>query len=340
MKTRNILTIVCLSLFFCVSAMADSIAPDTFTATIGLGGSVTIDKTVTVDEGGEPKVDVFFLTDSTGSMFGVIDAVKTSASDILTATAGLGDVAFGVGEYRDVGDAFVYRLNADMTTSTAAALAGIGAWSAGGGGDWYEAELYALEEAATTTSWRTGSERLLVWFGDAPGHDPSGPGGVSTEASATAALVAAGIEVEAVDVGGMDGEGQATRITAATGGTLYSGVSTGDIVTVITDAIASAVASYTTVSLDLSEVPAGLTAGAVPAAYVGSFDRSTTETFAFDLTFTGDAVGTYSFPVYALVDGGRVAKEADRIRVVPIPGAFLLGMLGLSVAGIRLRKHA
>ncbi|MBN2316013.1 MAG: hypothetical protein JXM79_18950 [Sedimentisphaerales bacterium] len=33
-------------------------------------------------------------------------------------------------------------------------------------------------------------------------------------------------------------------------------------------------------------------------------------------------------------------KAQDFLHVVPVPGAFLLGMLGLSVAGIKLRKHA
>jgi hypothetical protein len=338
MKTRNILTIVCLSLFFCVSAMADSIAPDTFTATIGLGESVTIDKTVTVDEGeGDGIVDVFFLTDATGSMWDEIGAVQAAASAILAATSGLGDVAYGVGEYRDEGDAFVYRLNEDITTDTTAVDAAIGGWVAGGGGDWEEAQLFALEEVATTTSWRTGSERILVWFGDAPGHDPSG---ASTEASATTALVDAGISVEAIDVGDLDAYGQASAIAAATGGHYYPAIDTTTIVDTITDAIETAIAEYSTVSLDLSEVLVGVSASSSPLAYIGDYDRSVTRTFGFDLTFTGDALGTYSFPVWALVDGGRVAKEADRITVVPIPGAFLLGMLGLSVAGIRLRKHA
>jgi hypothetical protein len=39
-----------------------------------------------------------------------------------------------------------------------------------------------------------------------------------------------------------------------------------------------------------------------------------------------------------------VSQPGDWIRVVthatPVPGAFLLGMLGLSVAGVKLRKHA
>ena len=94
----------------------------------------------------------------------------------MAGTAGLGDVAYGVGEYKDVGDdPFVYRLNQDITTDTAAVQTGIDAWVASGGGDWEEGQLYALYQVANTVSWRAGSTRILIWFGDAPGHDPAGP---------------------------------------------------------------------------------------------------------------------------------------------------------------------
>lgn len=36
----------------------------------------------------------------------------------------------------------------------------------------------------------------------------------------------------------------------------------------------------------------------------------------------------------------QYAFELDNLAVVPVPGAFLLGMLGLSVAGVKLRKYA
>jgi hypothetical protein len=340
--TRTLLMTVCVAGLLQGSAMADSISPASFSAMLAEGESVTVHKIVTVSAGTptSSKVDVFFLADETGSMGGIIDAVKTSASTILSSTAGLGDVAFGVGGYRDVGDAFVYRELTDLTTDQPTAQAAINTWSASGGGDAPEAQLYALEQLATGTSWRAGSERIAVWFGDYPGHDPS-VGGI-TEAAATAALQAQSIAVQAISVGAnqLDSTGQATRITAATGGTFYSGISTDDIVDTIQAAITTAVETYTTVGLDLLEVPVGVTAVAVPASYVGSYDRSIERVFNFDLTFTMDTAGTYGFNIYGTVDGGRVATEADSLSVVPVPGALLLGMLGLSVAGVRLRKRA
>ena len=32
--------------------------------------------------------------------------------------------------------------------------------------------------------------------------------------------------------------------------------------------------------------------------------------------------------------------ESDTLILTPVPGAWILGVLGLSVAGIKLRKHA
>ena len=101
----------------------------------------------------------------------------------MAGTSGLGDVAYGVGEYKDVGDPFVYRLNQDITTDTAAVQTGINAWVASGGGDWPEAQLYALYQVANTVAWRPGSTRIIIWFGDAPGHDPAGPPPGVTEAA-------------------------------------------------------------------------------------------------------------------------------------------------------------
>ena len=41
-----------------------------------------------------------------------------------------------------------------------------------------------------------------------------------------------------------------------------------------------------------------------------------------------------------VVGTGKGGDGLVGIAVVPVPGAVLLGMIGLSVAGVKLRKHA
>src|SRR3954463_6367939 len=74
------------------TAFADSISPTSFSATLGVGDSTTIHKTVTVTAGTptSSKVDVFFLADTTGSMGSVLSAVQSSAASIMSSAAGLG----------------------------------------------------------------------------------------------------------------------------------------------------------------------------------------------------------------------------------------------------------
>jgi hypothetical protein len=340
------------------AASADSIDPDSYADTLEVGESVTITKRVTVDEGRptSSRVDVFFLSDTTGSMFGVIDDVRTNASAILAGTAGLGSVAWGVGEYKDFYDGFEsegwgspgdfpWRLNQAITTDTTAVQTGIDQWAASGGNDFPESSLYALSQAATddpAVGWRDGAARIIVWFGDAPGHDPDTTGGYPGPnlATTTATLTGANVTVIGVDDGSLDSTGQATAITSATGGSLES--SAGDIVAIITDAIDSIFASYNTVSLQAVGNLPGVGVDISPAVWMGDFDRSETRTFDFDVTFTGLLPGDHYFTIDALVDGGVVATEMDHIRVpstIPLPAAAWLLLGGLGVLGALGRRR-
>ncbi len=343
-RRKVVIGILCGLLLLPVAALADSITPESFSASIGIGESVTIQKTVTVDSepGTYAPVDVFFLADTTGSMGADIAAVQSGASSILSDTAGLGDVWYAVGEYEDWGDTYgystdkPYTLHQDFTDNTTLVQNGIDEWTPlGYGGDNPESQLYALEQAAETASWRDGSTRIMVWFGDYAGHDPSGS---STLTSATQALVDEDITVEAISVGGWGGLGsQADTIAAATGGHHYTGISTTHIVQTITDAITTVVNEYSTVGIDFGEVPSGLSASVSPTDYTGDYDRSSSRTFDFSVTFTGITEGTYDFDIYATVDGARVAVESDTIAVggaAPVPEPSTILLMGIGLLGL------
>jgi len=317
---------------------------------------VTEKITVTVPKSSAPpKADVYLLADTTGSMGSVLASVAAGASAILNNPALAGfDVAWGVGNYRDfpvdgIHNSFAFAHQVSSTTNLAVADAAISAWVADEGADGPEGQLYALHQIATDPGigWRPDARRILVWFGDAPGHDPiptalTGLGADITEATATADLVAAGIAVVAVSTTtgfttALDDDpnssafdyapsvpagaaGQATRITAATpGGSHTTGINPGDIVTTLSDLIAAAVSSIGSVSL----VPTGDTAQFVesiaPASY-GPLPGDEEHVLTFEVTWVGvkdcrehDQVFTGTIDVVA--DGVVVAQKRVRVTV-------------------------
>lgn len=327
----------------CVPAtmFADSITPSIFTGSLAVGGSVSIDKTVTITTGVTGPVDIMFMSDTTGSMSGAISSVRTGVSGIVSATSGLSpNTQYAVSAYRDAGDAYVYQLNQNLTGNTTLVQNAVNSWSASGGGDYPEADLYALDQAATTTSWRPLSNRMLFWIGDAPGHDPS-VGGV-TEAMATTALTDNYIRTFPISVGsgGLNDYGQATRIAAATGGQLISGGYT-QAATLIENTINTALTTYHSVGLAVIGLPAGLDV-TLSGGYTGNWTRDADRPFDFTVGFEGVNPGTYDFQIAALLDGSPVAFENDSITVgaVPEPAAILLfGTALVFVAGVASRRR-
>jgi hypothetical protein len=332
-------------------ALADSISPSTFTGTTGVGGTVSLHKTVTVSAGAPTgaQADVFFLTDTTGSMSGTINSVQSNFGAIASALSGTGNIAYGAGQYKDIGDTFVYHLDQNITTSLPAVQTAINSWSAGGGGDYPEQGLYALGQTATTTTWRDGSKRIVVIAGDAPswtgGSSPDG----STVASTAATLLANGVTVESINVGGggLNDYGQfsgpGSLYANGVAGNYFVNADPGTLTSTIESAIGSAFLNYNNVTLQVLGGPAGLGITWTPVNYSGAYDRSIDRTFGFDLTFTGIDPGSYNFSINALVDGGIIATETDAFTVtgggVPEPASWALMIGGFGLAGATLRRR-
>jgi uncharacterized repeat protein (TIGR01451 family) len=243
------------------AAATPGVTPSSVTATLNPGDHITVTKTVST-QAIPPKPDVYLLSDSTGSMGPAIANVQSNAGAITSLVSGSTSGAmFGAGDYKDFQrpqlDPYVFHNGASIGTA-AAATAAISAWSApaGSGHDGPEGQLFALHQIATDPSigFRSDSTRVLVWFGDAPGHDPvctgfTGLGSNLTTSSVAAELVAAHIRVIAVSLntggypnglndnqtfGGFESDydavcgppgsvsGEATAITTATGGQLFT----------------------------------------------------------------------------------------------------------------------
>lgn len=307
---------------------------------------------------GVSKVDVYFLADTTGSMGDILAAVQAGASNILTQLSGLGlDMAFGVGNYKDFQDPqvdpFAFQHQLAPTTTVVDVTNAINAWNASGGDDGSEGQLFALDQLSEapggTIGWRSDAKRIIVWFGDAPGHDPvctaiSGLGYDITEASATTKLVTQDISVIAISTvtgfpNALDDDptvsaynylnacgpaggtpGQATRIANATDGKHVIGIDETTIVQTIIDLVTSAARTINNLNL----VPVGDTAPFVvsitPAGGYGPLPGDVDHELPFTVDFSGVVPCAAEDQVFnghleAVADGAVVARKRVQITV-------------------------
>jgi uncharacterized repeat protein (TIGR01451 family) len=236
--------------------------PSAVTLTLNPGESSVIPKVVhtpTIP----PKPDLVFLSDTTGSMGGTITNVRTNAISVMnTVLAAQPQAEFAAAQYKDhfqcSSDPFAFNLDQPITANTTDVQNGINTWTASGGCDTPEQAVYALDQLATgPTGFRTGSSRVIAWFGDAPSHSADGDGlGPTALTTAISDLQAAGIRVIAINVGALDAFGQATQIVNATGGVLLNGVSSSDVSNAIlaglSDLPATVAPAYTCSSPDVT----------------------------------------------------------------------------------------
>ena len=166
--------------------------PTSVEAWLHPGESVEEQKVVTTEETPITKVDVMFSLDLTGSMGGELSTVKSSSISIMNDISSLvADSQFGANSFMDYpfsyfnevtncgynatygsagnGD-YAYNLDQDITSSTGDVSSAINGLSLGFGNDGPEAYSRALYESQFA-SWRSGSKKILVMFGDNVPHD-------------------------------------------------------------------------------------------------------------------------------------------------------------------------
>ena len=118
-------------------------------------------------------LDLVVAIDTTGSMGGVIEDVKSNVARLIAnLQAGQGNVRVGIVAYRDTGDEYVVRQFPFTSLDQTGALALTGFVSglrAAGGGDWPEKMDAALDTAVGMT-WRGDVPASIVIIADAPAH--------------------------------------------------------------------------------------------------------------------------------------------------------------------------
>jgi len=121
-----------------------------------------------------PKIDVVFVLDTTGSMSGLIQTAKEKIWSIATTMASAQptpEIRIGLVAYRDRGDQYVTKI-VDLSSDLDSVYATLMDFEAGGGGDTPESVNQALNDAVHKMSWSEGEQAYRVVFlvGDAPPH--------------------------------------------------------------------------------------------------------------------------------------------------------------------------
>jgi hypothetical protein len=320
------------------AASAGSISPSSVSASLSIGETINVVKTVTTDIGGG-LIDFLFLADNTGSMGGVISNVQSVAStllnDLRTTYSGaqfavaryFGDPSEGVGY-----GSGSYQVLQTSTADTTAAQTAMNNWVASGGGDGPEANFYALHQALQNgdstcpglgsipgacggsgdpLNWRLGARKVALWFGDFPSHQKT-----VTMDNARTILKAAnvsligfnsdssgsGIDADFAD-GGQAGHQARTLISdlGSHGAVIdnFAAVPAADILTTVTNAVGE-VTSKTNISLAVvGGAPSGLNVSFSCTDPLGCNDVDGGDSRELTMSISALSAGDYIFDVYS-----------------------------------------
>ncbi len=120
----------------------------------------------------QPKLDVLFLLDATGSMGDEIGQIQRTIAEIAGRVGQIQPqprVRYGLVAYRDRGDEYVTRVS-DFTGDLGAFRETLLAVRAEGGGDTPESLNEALHQAVQGVTWSDDAIRLIFLVADAPPH--------------------------------------------------------------------------------------------------------------------------------------------------------------------------
>ena len=334
-------------------AMAGSITPSTYDATIAIGDSIKVVKKIITDKGAG-LVDFLFLADNTGSMGGVINNVKSVANQLLTdLSATYTGAQFAVARY--IGDpsetappnfATAFNVLQKSTTSIANTVTGFNSWFASGGGDYPEAGFYALQQgvrngastcpglgstsglcggSGDSVGWRSGARKVVLWFGDAPSHQTT----VTMDniksilGSENVALVALNSGPGATGLDDINADGgqtgnQASSVTGSLGsnGALINSFATvpiSSILSTVEDAVGKVTEKQNVSLAVVGGAPAGLDVSFVCTDAQGCKDVTGGESREITMTVKGLLTGDYNFNVES--PGVLGAIEQDHIIV-------------------------
>jgi hypothetical protein len=176
-----------------------TVNPAAVTATLPPGETKTIQVTVYLP-GSVPKGDVVFVFDTTGSLYQVLDSMKSLGAEVMTQIrAAIPDTRFGVGSFMDYpqtydnyygyvcgggpcmyghapsGD-YAFRVDLNLTPDILTAADAIGQISPGSGGDGPQDYTRAIYESQFY-NWSPEAQKIVIMFGDAEAH--AAPNGTS-----------------------------------------------------------------------------------------------------------------------------------------------------------------
>ncbi len=211
------------------------------------------------------------------------------------------------------------------------AIRAINNWSASGGGDWPEANFFALHQAATSgaattegyatnyaTNWRSDAKKIIVWFGDAKSHTDT-----IDKTEAIQALIDQDISVVAIHASssnhsltnGLDADSQASSIASETSGE-FASVYSSELATTIGNLIGTVAVKTTTTTpglIDLTFTSVGDTEG-LDITYTCSDDLgcnevTTGQSRKFKMDITGNIAGIYNFDTVVENLTGAIASN-------------------------------